>query len=90
MALREIDSRAIPGNGGRVSLIDADQTGCEYDLFVRVYGPDGSLIAEIEAESPADALDAYRHPFARPDVPDIFKRTPEIAYVSSRHEDEDA
>jgi hypothetical protein len=39
-----------------------------------VASADGERIASIVAETPDEALDAYRHPFARPDVPDIFSR----------------
>jgi hypothetical protein len=32
----------------------------------------GEKVASIAAATPAEALEACRHPFARADVPDIF------------------
>jgi hypothetical protein len=39
-----------------------------------VSSAEGERLASIAAETAAEALEAYRHPFARPDVPDIFGR----------------
>jgi hypothetical protein len=70
--LTEVDSRTIAGNGGTVTLYLADSVFPRYR--VDVDGAEGERIASIGAGTRAEALDAYRHPFARPDVPDIFSR----------------
>lgn len=63
----EIDQRTIPGNGGTVTLWKVQDS---YSILVE--GPDGREVASIVAHNPAEALDAYRHTFARPEVPNIF------------------
>jgi hypothetical protein len=40
--------------------------------LVDVEGVEGGRVATITAAMRAEALDAHLHPFARPDVPDIF------------------
>lgn len=71
--LTEVDARPIAGDGGTVTLYLSASPGAARFL-VAVVSPDGEMIAGVAAETPAEALDAYRHPFARPDVPDIFGR----------------
>jgi hypothetical protein len=71
--LTEVDTRKITGNGGTVTLYLSASTEARRYL-VDVASAKGETIATIVAETPAEALDAYRHPFARPDVPDIFSK----------------
>jgi hypothetical protein len=73
VSLTEVDSRRIAGNAGTVTLyLAADSAAPGY--LVDVEGAEGEPIASIGAWTRAEALEAYRHPFARPDVPDIFSR----------------
>jgi hypothetical protein len=69
--LREVDSRGIDGHAGKVALYLARGPIAE-QYVVEVEGVDGRILAMITAETRAEALDAYLHPFARTDVPDIF------------------
>jgi hypothetical protein len=70
-ALTEIDARRITGNAGQVALyLCAGPAAAQY--AVHVQAEDGRILAVITTDSRAEALEAYRHPFARPDVPDIF------------------
>jgi hypothetical protein len=71
--LIEVDARPIAGNGGTVTLYLSASPGAP-PFLVAVVSPEGEMIAGISAETPAEALDAFRHSFARPDVPDIFSR----------------
>jgi hypothetical protein len=69
--LTEVDARSICGNGGQVALyLSVGPVAQHY--VVRVEAEDGETVASITTDTRAEALDAYRHPFARPDVPDIF------------------
>lgn len=71
--LREIDTRTIAGNGGTVTLYDRRPTYADF-YTVAIDGPNGEYVARIECATTKEALDAFLHPFARPDVPDIFAR----------------
>lgn len=72
--LTEVDSRRIAGNAGTVTLyLAAESVALRY--LVDVDGAEGERIASIASGTPAQALEAYRHPFARAEVPDIFRRT---------------
>jgi hypothetical protein len=71
--LTEVDTRSIPGNAGTVTLyFSASPAARRY--LVDVVSAEGENIASIAAETPAEALEAYKHPFARLDVPDVFSR----------------
>jgi hypothetical protein len=71
--LTEVDSRRIAGNAGTVTLyLAGDSVAPRYR--VDVAGAEGEHVASISAGTRAEAVEAYRHPFARPDVPDIFSR----------------
>jgi hypothetical protein len=71
--LTEVDSRRIAGNVGTVTLyLAAESVAPRYRVDVE--GAEGERIASINAATRAEAVEAYRHPFARPDVPDIFGR----------------
>jgi hypothetical protein len=72
--LTEVDTRIITGNGGTVTLYLAAASVPAPRYLVDVASAKGETIASIAAETAAEALEAYRHPFARPDVPDIFGR----------------
>jgi hypothetical protein len=72
--LTEVDTRIITGNGGTVTLYLAAASGPAPCYLVDVSSAEGERLASIAAETAAEALEAYRHPFARPDVPDIFGR----------------
>ena len=80
--VKEIDTRPILGNGGSIMLVSNDEGYC-----VNVVNWEGEQIAAITAANTAEALDAYRHPFARPEVPDIFKRIPDLEAVEIEEED---
>jgi hypothetical protein len=70
--LTEVDSRRIAGNAGTVTLyLTADCAAARY--LVDVESAAGEPVARIATATPAEALEAYRHPFASPDVPDIFR-----------------
>jgi hypothetical protein len=69
--LTEVDVRSVGANFGRVALYLALGPTTEHYL-VRIETDDGEPVVTIAAETRVDALDAYRHPFARPGVPDIF------------------
>jgi hypothetical protein len=72
--LTEVDSRRIAGNAGTVTLyLAAESVALRY--LVNVESAQGERIASIATGTPAEALEAYRHPFARTDVPDIFSTT---------------
>lgn len=89
----EIDARPIYGQGGTVRLLGTivDETapnGATVRLLgttpvpfsrftVEVTRPDGSEVVVLTALSREEALDAFRHTFARKDVPDIFARVPD-------------
>jgi hypothetical protein len=71
--LTEVDTRSIPGNAGTVTLyFSASPAARRY--LVDVLSAEGENIASIAATTPAEALEAYKHPFARLDVPDVFNR----------------
>jgi hypothetical protein len=73
-ALLTVDSRRIAGNAGTVTLyLAAESVAPRY--LVNVDSATGERIASIVTGTPAEALEAYRHPFARTDVPDIFSTT---------------
>jgi hypothetical protein len=69
-ALTEIDTRALSGSAGKVALYLCAGPAAHY--IVHVESEDGRILAVITTDTRAEALEAYRHPFARPDVPDIF------------------
>jgi hypothetical protein len=81
--LREVDTRTILGNGGNVALyMPAAKTSAKTSSENIVYSIvitdcQGEPVHTILAESRADALEAFRHPFARQDTPDVFARVPE-------------
>lgn len=78
--LAEVDSRALTGNAGKVSLyLSAGAAAQRY--VVRVESEGGRILAVITTATRADALEAYRHPFARPDVPDVFSQAEKSASV---------
>lgn len=70
-ALTEIDARRITGNAGTVTLFLAVGPGAQH-YVVEIESAGGECVASISADTRSEALDAYLHPFARPDVPDIF------------------
>jgi hypothetical protein len=71
--LTEVDTRSIPGSAGTVTLyFSASPAARRY--LVDVLSAEGENIASIAAATPAEALEAYKHPFARLDVPDVFSR----------------
>jgi hypothetical protein len=69
--MTEVDARSIVGHGGTVALYLSVGAATQQYVVV-VENAVGETLAEITADTRADALDAYRHPFARLDVPDIF------------------
>jgi hypothetical protein len=69
--LTEVDARSIPGHGAKVALYLSISSAVQH-YVVQIETADGGILATITADTRAAALDAYRHPFARPDVPDIF------------------
>ena len=69
--LTEVDARRIAGGVGTVTLYLADDPDAQY-YVVNVERGEGEWVATITASTRADALDAYLHPFARHDVPNIF------------------
>lgn len=71
--LTEIDTRTIPGNGGQVAWHFNAPDGPHYVLVTR---PSGEGEVTLELATGQEALDAFLHPFARPDVPDVFKDRP--------------
>lgn len=72
--LQEIDTRPIEGNGG-VVVLSEHLGGPERPFFVvDVFDVRGELVATIGSEDRGEALETYKHPFARPDVPDVFRR----------------
>jgi hypothetical protein len=71
--LTEVDTRSIPGNAGTVTLY-LSPSPAALGYLVDVVSAEGENIASIAAETPAEALEAYKHPFARLDVPDVFSR----------------
>ena len=69
--LTEVDARSVGEHGGTVTLylsVAAD----DQHYVVDVESAFGESVARITAATRAEALEAYRHPFARLDVPDIF------------------
>jgi len=78
-APRVIDSREI-GGGASITLREIDgmySVGLDTPNMEDV----GSFPVALTPDR-ADALDAYRHPFARPHVPDIFKCEPALPEVT--------
>jgi hypothetical protein len=67
---REIDSRRIEGGAGTVYMALDDEGG----LAVYVHDYAGKPVAVLEHLTAEQALSAYRHTFADPRVPDIFRR----------------
>lgn len=78
--LREIDTRTIPGNGGRVvwELWDGENGLADPCHLVHVWGAGDQHIITLDSLTPQEALDAFLHTFARPDVPDVFARTADV------------
>jgi hypothetical protein len=73
MATIEIDTRAIPGVGEvRWQLEDEGHV-------ITVTDADGAVQARLCVGDGAAAREAFRHPFARPGVPDLFARVPTSA-----------
>jgi hypothetical protein len=69
--MTEVDARSIVGHGGTVALyLSVGAATQEYVVVVE--NAAGETLAEIPTDTRSEALDAYRHPFARPDVPDLF------------------
>jgi len=69
--LIEVDARSLGGNAGRVALyvlVGPVAQRCA----PRIESARGETLAEITTDTRAEALDAYRHPFARLEVPNIF------------------
>ena len=62
---------ASPGTAPRSALY-LSVGGATQHYVVVVENAVGETLAEIATDSRAEALDAYVHPFARADVPDIF------------------
>jgi hypothetical protein len=69
--LTEIDARSIAGHSAKVALYLSVGSAAQH-YVVHVESADGGTLARVRADTRAEALDAYRHPFARHDVPDIF------------------
>jgi hypothetical protein len=69
--LTEVDARSIAGHSAKVALYLSVGSAAQH-YVVHVETANGGTLASITAYTRAEALDAYRHPFARPDVPDIF------------------
>jgi hypothetical protein len=77
--LREIDTRPILGNGGNVALYMPAKTSSENIVFsVLITDCQGELVHTILTDTREDALEAYWHPFARQDTPDMFVRVPDV------------
>lgn len=69
--LREIDSRTVPGSGVTVELVMDDDRPGFYLVFVKdAQGRNVSTLGALTAEQ---AIEAFRHPFAHADVPDVFR-----------------
>jgi len=80
--LREVDTRRIEGNGGSVVLYMPAKTSRENiaktsSYEVHVLDCHGEHRHTLYADTRADALEAYWHPFACQDTPDLFARVPE-------------
>jgi hypothetical protein len=69
--MTEVDARSIDGHGGTVALYLSVGSAAQQYVVV-VENAVGETLVEISTDSRAEALEAYRHPFARLDVPDIF------------------
>jgi hypothetical protein len=69
--MTEVDARRIPGHSANVALY-LSLGGATQQYVVVVENAVGETLAEITTDSRAEALDAYVHPFARADVPNIF------------------
>ncbi len=67
--MTEVDARSI--GGGTVALYLSVGPATQQYVVV-LENAVGETLAEITTDTRAQALDAYWHPFARPDVPDIF------------------
>ena len=69
MTTIEIDTRTIPGIGEvRWQLDDAGHV-------ITVTDAEGEVQARMCVGDGATAREVFRHPFARPTVPDLFART---------------
>jgi len=66
---REIDTRIVPGNGGKVVWLFDDVTVTH---AVIVFGPDGIEAATVSNLTGTQARDAFQHTFAHPRVPNVF------------------
>jgi len=66
---REIDTRMIPGHGGKVVWL-WNETASEHAVIV--FGPDGVQTATVSNLTGAQAHDAFHHTFAHPRVPNVF------------------
>lgn len=69
--LTEVDARSIGERGGTVTLYLSVGTDDQH-YVVDIQSAPGESVARITAATRAEALETYRHPFARPDVPDTF------------------
>ena len=67
----EIDTRKISGHGGEVSWHLDDGVH-----IVSVSDVEGTVLAALCVEDGGVARELFRHPFARPAVPNLFERTP--------------
>lgn len=71
--MREVDTRIIPGNGGEVAW---ELDGKRHVITLHAFGITPWIV--YRGGDGAQALDAFLHTFARPDVPDVFQREPEV------------
>ena len=70
--IRELDTRTIYGNGGRVVW----SFGPDASHNVAVFDNEQNVVSVLSDLEPAEAAVAFWHTFADPRVPDIFARTP--------------
>jgi hypothetical protein len=71
--LTEVDTRSLRGNAGTVTLyLSADPLTPRF--IVDIENAQHDSITSIGLDTGAEALEAYLHPFARADVPDVFGR----------------
>jgi hypothetical protein len=69
--LTEVDARTLECSAGTVTLyLSVGPAAQQY--VVQVESAAGETVARITSKTRVEALDAFRHPFARPDVPDVF------------------
>jgi hypothetical protein len=61
--LREIDTRRIPGNAGKVTLwVDFDRPNA--GVIAEVWSPAGIKVTRLQGLTRAEAVQVYLHPFA--------------------------